>query len=253
MDQHAQFPLVTRGRILLFALLSAFVWLLLSIFTGGTTAVADERDDGLLESLTSTVEEVVPLTIVTETLNDVTESLAPVTNAVAPATDPLTPVVEPITQTTQDVLEPVLEQPAIEATVTLVNDVVGNSIDALTGVEIDDPLNFEPLSSAMALPLAATAFGPGPAAVKATAVTPDTRAASVPAAGSLSSPQSPSAPTDPVIPAPAPSLGQASGAPALVAALAHAGGPLTLVAASAASASFAAPASPTFDHDSSPD
>lgn len=219
MDQQVQHPLATRGRILLFALLAAFAWLLLGIFTGGTAAVADDSadtDDGILGTLTATVEGVVPVTVVTDTLNEVAEPLAPV----------------------------------IDTTVKLVNDLVEDSTDALIGIEIADPP-----TSVEALPPAATAYEPGPAAVKVTAVTPDTRVASVPAAGSLSSPQAPVAPTDPVVPTPAPtpSLGQTSGAPALLAAFAHVGGPLTLAVASAASTTFALPTSPTFDNDSSPD
>src|SRR5690606_21931687 len=120
-------------------------------------------------------------------LNEAVEPLAPVANAVEPVVEPLTPLIEPITHATEDVLEPVLQQPVIDNTVTLVNNLVDKSTEALTGVDIDDPLNLDPLTSAEALPLTAAASVPGPAAVKVTAVTPDTRVTNVPAAGSLSS------------------------------------------------------------------
>jgi len=155
-----------------------------------------------------------------------------------------------VTEATKDVLEPVLEQPVVARAVNLVNDLVNETTDAISGVEISDPPIF-----AAVQPLAATASVPGPAAVKVTAVTPDTRAMSVPAAGSFSSPDAPGTPMAPVVPAPAPapSVGQTSSSPALVAALARFGGPLTLAVASTDSGNFELPNSPTFDNDSSPD
>lgn len=265
MDQNVKDPAVTRGRVLLLALLGACTWLLLSIVTGGTAAVADdqlEKGGVLLGNLTApvdeiTVDEIVQLTTVIHTLNQITEpsagQLAPVVGAVAAAAEPvLDPVLQPV-------LEPVLQQPLISDTVNILSqvDVVSHLVNDLaddrTGAVIDIRSSHPPIFAEMPT-LVTAAYEPGPAAVKVNAVTPDTRATSIPAAGSLSPADMPDAPA-PVAPVqvPAPALGQASSAPALLASLESDGEPLSLAVASVASATFAWPSSPAFDNDSSPD
>jgi len=264
VDQQEQYPLVTRGRMLLLSLLAACAWVMLGIFTGGTAAVADDSADangGVLGGLTSILdrapidEVIAPVTTVVSTVAPV-DAIVPVdtvtetlTDVAVPLLEPLAPIVEPVVATVT---------PVVADTVDLVGKLVtpaeSPSDDSLDGVEDGGVEISDPATSAEVLPLAAAAHVPGPAAVKATAVTPDTRVASIPAAGSLSSPDSPAAPM-PVspVPTPAPSVSQASSSAALVAAFAHVGGPLTLAVASAAPADFTLPPSPTFDNDSSPD
>jgi hypothetical protein len=264
VDSREQAPVVTRGRILLLALLVAFVWLLLTVIATSAPAVADESDTdrgALLDAVGATIEEIAPVPAVTE----------PVVAVVDRAVEPLKPVVEPVarhaavepvarvaeatlntTATVADkITEPVLEQPVVAETIAVVNGIIELSPSApdLTGENVSAP------TLAEAEPSALEANRPGPVAVRSTAVTPDTRVTDVPATGPSSSQDGPGFPMTPVTPASAtaPSLSQWTGAPSLLADLSGGGNSVAPAGASVAWVDFAVPPSPTFDSDTSPD
>src|SRR5688572_12114295 len=75
MDSEMRFPVAARGRALLLSLLASAIWIVLSIFGAGSSAVADDSDSpgALLGPVTESVSKVVPVPALTEPTKAVVE------------------------------------------------------------------------------------------------------------------------------------------------------------------------------------
>jgi hypothetical protein len=243
---------LSRARLLLVAALGSFLWLLLSIFGQGSSATASEDAplNPLLETISGTVGELVPLpdaapTIATVLNEEATELNEKAITRVVQSL-PIAPVVEPTLATTIAIVDEVA-LPAVQQTLGLVT----------TLVDLPD----EPLSPALwlshivatdhavAAESAAPVTEPEPAAVPLTAAAADTRAAHVPAAGS---------PDVRTAPLPSPlsadtSISAVGGGHAPVASLTGIGHRSLLEAAAASPIDDALPAAPPSGSDTSPD